>query len=114
VALNKIELFYDRPVNLQTATKANSYWVRNNTNQATDIASISKNDPVAINNALTPNRVKITPIDNTRTRFLMIFNVNATSGVQYTVIPCFITTPDRSGYMGGNYSPSSKNTFIAR
>jgi hypothetical protein len=114
VGPNRIELLFDRPVNLQSATRAGSYWVRNNLDRPADIASIGKNDPVTRETALTPNRVAITPVDRTGTHLLMTFTVNATPGVRYTVIPCFITTPDRSGYNGGNYSPASRNTFIAR
>lgn len=78
VGPNRIELLFDRPVNLQSATRAGSYWVRNNLDRPADIASIGKNDPVNRETALTPNRVVITTVERTGTRFLMTFNVNAT------------------------------------
>lgn len=114
VAPNQIQLLFDRPVNRLAATSARSYWIRNTVDRPADIASIGKNDPVIRQTALTPDRVVITPVDSTGTHFVMTFTVNATPGMQYTVIPCFITTPDRSGYNGGNFSPVSRNTFIAR
>ncbi|WP_219621092.1 hypothetical protein [Bacillus sp. UMB0893] len=42
-------------------------------------------------NSLTPDMVRITSVGNTRTWFVMIFNVNTTPGIQYTVLPCFVT-----------------------
>jgi hypothetical protein len=113
IASNKIELVYDRPVDLVSATKTGNYWIKNNLPHAADIAELGMNDPVTANNALTPEEVSIIPIGHTRTRFIMIFNDNATPGTQYTVIPCGVNTFGSTGYMGGNFNSSSMDTFVA-
>ena len=54
----------------------------------------------------------ITPVDNSKMTFIMMFRVNAMSGVLYVVLPCFINLEGRTGFMGGNWGPFSRNMFI--
>ncbi|UOQ43794.1 hypothetical protein MUN89_18220 [Halobacillus salinarum] len=112
---NQIELVYDQPVDLQSATNVSNYWIRNNLDRPADIATLGRNDMMLLpTNSLTPNMAMITPMDNSKQRFILAFNVNATPGVQYTVIPCFVNLEGRTGYGGDNLSPRSENIFTAQ
>lgn len=115
VAPNQIELLYDQPTDLASATNVSNYWIRNNLDHPADIATLGRNNMMLLpTNSISPNLAMIAPIDNTKTKFLLTFRVNATPGVQYTVIPCFVNLEGRSGFGGDNLSPRSKNIFIAR
>lgn len=111
---NKIELLYDRPVDAKMATMPGSYWVRKNSDRPADIATIGQDDPLTSASALTADKAVIRSLDHTGTRYLMTFKENLEPGASYTILPCFITTPDRSGYQGRNTSESAHNEFAAR
>jgi hypothetical protein len=114
VAPNQIEIVYDQPTDLESATNVRNYWIRNNLDRPSDIATVTRDGMLLPTNSLTPNMATITPVDNRGTRFIMTFNVNATPGVQYTVQPCFVNLQGRTGFRGGNWGPESRNIFIAR
>ena len=114
-APNQIEITYDQPTDLKSATNVNNYWIRNNLDRPSDIATVERgNMNLLPTNSLTPNMVRITPVGNSKKRFLMTFNLNATPGVQYTVLPCFVNLEGRTGFGGENWGPESRNTFTAR
>ncbi|SDM65463.1 hypothetical protein [Sediminibacillus halophilus] len=115
IAPNQIELVYDQPTDLRSAMNVQNYWIRNNLATPSDIATLGRNDMMLLpTNSLTPNMAIIRPMDDSNSRFLLTFSVNATPGVHYTVIPCFVNLEGMSGYGGDNLGPNSKNTFVAQ
>jgi hypothetical protein len=114
-APNQIEITYDQPTDLTSATNVRNYWIRNNLDRPSDIATVERGNMMLLpTNSLTPNMVRITPVGNSKRRFLMTFSLNATPGVQYTVLPCFVNLEGRTGFGGENWGPESRNTFTAR
>ncbi|WP_249365731.1 hypothetical protein [Cytobacillus citreus] len=101
-APNQIEITYDQPTDLESATNVRNYWIRNNLDRPSDIATVERgNMNLLPTNSLTPNMVRITPVGNSKKRFLMTFNLNATPGVQYTVLPCFVNLEGRTEVLEG-------------
>jgi hypothetical protein len=88
-----------------------NYWIRSNMGPA-GIASVGMNEALTAANAIRPDMAMIAPADNSRMRFVMIFSVNAMSGVMYTVLPCFVNLEGMTSYMGENWGPLSRNMFI--
>nr|WP_132745218.1 hypothetical protein [Scopulibacillus darangshiensis] len=114
-APNQIEIFYDQPTDLESATKVQNYWIRNNLDRPHDIATVESGNMMLIPaNSLMPSMARITPVDHSRKRFVITFNVNATPGVHYTVLPCFVNLEGRQGFRGENWNQQSMKTFIAR
>ncbi|MGX2962054.1 hypothetical protein JNUCC23_22905 (plasmid) [Peribacillus sp. JNUCC 23] len=114
-APNQIEMVYDQPTDLESATNVRNYWIRNNLDRPSDIATVARDDMMLLpTNSLTSNMAMITPVDNSRTRFIITFNMNATPGVQYTVLPCFVNLRGKKGFGGENWGPESSNTFTAQ
>ena len=115
IAPNQIEIMYDQPTDLESATNVFNYWIRNNLDRPSDIATVEEgNVNLTPTNSLTPNMARITPVGNSKTRFVITFNVNATPRVQYTVLPCFVNLEGRTGFRGENWGPESRNTFTAQ
>ncbi|GEM_PF-1815584 len=112
LAPNQLLLTYDQPTDLASATTISNYWIRSNVTNPTDIASLGMGEALTRENAIRPEKGMITPIDNSRMRFTMTFRVNAISGVLYVVLPCFVNLEGRTGYMGENWGPYSRNMFI--
>ncbi|MBP0723735.1 hypothetical protein J5Y03_00890 [Bacillus sp. RG28] len=110
IAPNQILITYDQPTNLASATNVSNYWIRSNMGPV-GIASVGMTDSLNAKNALRPDMAKITPVDNSKTKYVITFNVNAMSGVMYTVLPCYVNLEGRTGYMGENWGPASRNMF---
>ncbi|TDF91110.1 hypothetical protein [Paenibacillus piri] len=112
LAPNQILITYDQPTDLASATTISNYWIRSNMTKPTDIADVGMGEALTRANAIRPEMGMITPADNSRMRFIMRFRVNATRGVLYVVLPCFVNLEGRTGYMGENWGPFSRNMFI--
>ncbi|PPA93234.1 hypothetical protein C4A77_19340 [Brevibacillus laterosporus] len=112
LAPNQLLLTYDQPTDLASATTISNYWIRSNRTNPTDIASLGMGEALTKANAIRPEMGMITPVDNSRMRFTMTFRVSAFSGVLYIVLPCFVNLEGRTGYMGENWGPFSRNVFI--
>ncbi|MFJ5624997.1 hypothetical protein ACIQD3_20270, partial [Peribacillus loiseleuriae] len=114
-ATNQIEMIYDQPTDLESATNVSNYWIRNNLDRPSDIATVARDDMMLLpTNSLTSNMSMIMPVDNSGKRFFITFNMNATPGVQYTVLPCFVNLRGKKGFRGENWGPGSRNTFTAQ
>jgi len=110
IAPNQILITYDQPTDLASTTKVSNYWIRSNMSPV-GIASVGMTESLSAENAIRPNMAMITPVDNSKTRYVMTFTVNAMSGVMYTVLPCYVNLEGRTGYMGENWGPVSRNMF---
>jgi len=106
IAHNRILITYDQPTDLASATNVSNYWIRSNMGPV-GIASVGMTESLTAENALRPDMSKITPVDNSKTRYVMTFSVNAMSGVMYTVLPCYVNLEGRTGYTGANWGPTS-------
>jgi hypothetical protein len=112
IASNQILVTYDKPTDLASATNISNYWIRSNMSTPADIASVGMGEAITKENTIRADRGVIAPIDNSRMRFVMTFNANATRGVLYIVLPCFVNIEGRSGFTGANWGPFSRNMFI--
>ncbi|MBP0724654.1 hypothetical protein J5Y03_05565 [Bacillus sp. RG28] len=111
---NKIELIFDRPVDLKSATNISHYWLQSNEQIPTGVASLGINEEPNLTNSLKPKFAWVQSFNFTKTILVLIFKRRLTTCVQYRVLPWFINTDGKYGYNGPNYSDLSKNTFIAR
>ncbi|WP_145946663.1 hypothetical protein [Paenibacillus sp. Y412MC10] len=112
IAPNQILLDYDQRADLASATKISNYWIRSNMDRPAGIASVGMSEALSAMNSIRSDVGMIIPVDNSNMRFVMTFRVNAISRVMYTVLPCFVSLEGRTGYMGGNWGPFSRNIFI--
>lgn len=112
IAPNQLLITYDQPTDLVSATNISNYWIRSNMSTPTDIASLGMGEALTKDNTIRADRGMITPIDNSKMRFVMTFNTNATMGVNYIVLPCFVNLDGRTGFTGANWGPFSRNMFI--
>lgn len=112
IAPNQILISYDQRTDLASATNTSNYWIRSNMENPSGIATVGMSEALMATNAIRPDVGMITPVDNSNMRFLVTFKVNAVSGVMYTVLPCFVSLEGRTGYMGQNWGPFSRNVFI--
>ncbi|BBI33842.1 hypothetical protein KCTCHS21_32410 [Cohnella abietis] len=110
-APNQILLMYDQQTDLASATNISNYWIRSNVGPV-GIASVGMGEAISPANLIRPELGMISPVDNSKTRFVMTFRVNAMTGVLYVVLPCFVNLEGRSGYGGANWGPFSRNVFI--
>ena len=69
----------------------------------TDISSVGMGDALTMANTIRSDKGTIMPIDQSKTKFMMNFRVNAVTGVVYIVLPCFVSLEGQSGYTGANW-----------
>lgn len=112
IALNQILVTYDQPADLASATNISNYWIRSNMPTPSDIASVGMGEALTRDNTIRANHGMIAALDNSKTRFVITFNSNATMGVLYLLLPCFVNLEGKSGYTGANWGPFSRNMFI--
>lgn len=113
VSNNQLEVIFDKPVDVQSATHPANYWIRSSEAKAKGVASLGKDEKISDMNALKKEQVCIKPKDNTNKVMVMTFVEEATPEVSYSLIPCFINMPKAMGYKGGNFVPASKLDFSA-
>ncbi|WP_246294144.1 hypothetical protein [Paenibacillus planticolens] len=113
IAPNQIMLTYDQPTDLVSATNISNYWIRSNMATPGTVASVGMGEMITRENTIRHEMGMISPIDNSKMRFIMMFRANATSGVLHVVLPCFVNLEGRTGFTGGNWGPFSKNFFVA-
>ena len=114
IAPNQIFIQYDRPTDLASATNVSNYWVRSNMEHpiTAGISTEGMDYALTESNAIRPDAAIITPIDNSKMRFVMTFKVNAITGLLHIVLPCFVNLEGRTGYNDENWGPFSRNMFI--
>jgi len=112
IASNQILVSYDKPTDLVSATNISNYWIRSNMSTPSDIASVGMGEAITKENTIRADRGMIVPLDNSKMRFIMTFKTNATMGVLYIVLPCYVNLEGRSGFTGANWGPFSRNMFI--
>jgi len=103
VSPNQLTITYDRPVDLNKATKASNYWIQSLTDvRPKGIATLGKNDKVTDQNALTSDKVMIRKIQGNNNSFLLTFKQNITRNKKYKLIICYVTVPGGAPYSGDN------------
>ncbi len=111
VAPNQISIKYDQPTDLKSATTISNYWIRGN-GGPDGVASLGMLEALTKMNTIQPSMGTITPIGNSKRRFIMTFRESTMSGVQYIVLPCFVNLEGRTGYGGANWGPYSRNCLL--
>jgi hypothetical protein len=111
-APNQLLMMYDQRADLASATNVSNYWIRSNMERPTGIASLGMSEALTASNAIRPDMAMITPVDNSKMRFVMTFRANAMSSVLYVVLPCFVNLEGRTGFRGENWGSFSRNMFI--
>ncbi|WHY74827.1 hypothetical protein [Fictibacillus enclensis] len=111
ISSNQILLTYDKRTDLESATNVSNYWIRSNMGPV-GIASVGMKDALTAENAIRPDMAMITPADNSRMRYIMIFRDNTMAGIMYTVLPCFVNLEGMTGFRGENWAPFSRNMFV--
>jgi hypothetical protein len=112
IASNQILMMYDQRTDIASATNVSNYWIRSNMARPAGVASLGMSDALSPTNAIRPEMGMITPVDNTKMRFMLTFRGNAMSGVIHIVLPCFVNLEGRSGFSGENWGTFSRNAFI--
>jgi hypothetical protein len=111
-ASNQLLMIYDQRSDLASATNVSNYWIRSNMERPTGIASLGMGEALTASNAIRPDMAMITPVDNSKMRFVMTFRANAMSRVLYVVLPCFVNLEGMTGFRGENWGSFSRNMFI--
>jgi len=111
-APNQLLMMYDQRTDLASATHVSNYWIRSNIERPSGIASLGMGEAIMASNAIRPDMAMITPVDNSKKRFVMTFRTNAMSSVFYVVLPCFVNLEGMTGFEGGNWGTFSRNVFI--
>lgn len=109
---NSIQFSYNITPDKAEATNPKNFWIRTNGDKLDGIATVDSTTALSSSNALNPKNVSITPID--AKNFKVTFKAKITPGTQYTVIPCFISTPGGTGYTGDNINETSRNVFVGK
>lgn len=108
---NQLKVTYDQPVDAAKGMRPGNYWVQSLTETTpTGIATLGMSDSVSPANALTADKVTITPADTTGSSFLLTFNQNIPTAKSYKLIICYVTVPNAPPYSGGNGS----RTFVGK
>lgn len=113
IAPNQVMITYDQPADLTSATNISNYWIRSNMNTPAGFSSVGMGEMLTRENTIRTDMGMISPIDNSRMRFVLTFRANAVSGVLHVVLPCFVNLEGRTGFGGANWGPFSRNSFIA-
>ncbi|GED72856.1 hypothetical protein BRE01_65580 [Brevibacillus reuszeri] len=113
IAPNQILMMYDLRTDLESATNVANYWIRSNSVRPTGISSVGMSPALSAANAIRPDMGMITPVNNSRRRFVITFRENAMSGVLHVVLPCFVNLEGRTGFRGENWGTFSSNMFIS-
>jgi hypothetical protein len=59
-------------------------------------------------NTIHPEIGMISPIDNSRMRFVLTSRANAVPGFLHAVLPCFVNLEGRTGFTGADWGPFSR------
>jgi len=112
LAPNQLLITYDQPADLASATNISNYWIRSNMNTPAGFSSVGMGEKLTRENTIRPEMGMISPMDNSRMRFVLTSRANAVSGVLYVVLPCFVNLEGRTGFTGANWGPFSRNFFL--
>ena len=103
ISPNKIQITYDRDVDMKLGTKTSNYWIQSTASDTPKgIATLGKNDKVNAKNSLTDNRVKIKPVEGSSKTFILTFNQDIPKGEEYKLIICYVTVEGAPLYNGDN------------
>ncbi|MGG6312289.1 hypothetical protein [Paenibacillus macerans] len=83
---NQILLTYDQRADLASATRVSNYWIRSNMGPG-GAASLDMGEALTAANAIRPEAGMITPVDNSNTRFVIMFRERIMTGVTHIVLP---------------------------
>ncbi|NQX69400.1 hypothetical protein HQN90_25005 [Paenibacillus alba] len=112
LAHNQIMMTYNQPTDLASATNISNYWIRSNMSMPANFASVGMGEMLTRENTIRHDMGMISPLDNSKMRFVLTSRTNAFSGVLYVVLPCFVNLEGRTGFTGANWGPYSRNFFI--
>lgn len=111
ISPNKIQISYDRDVDMMKGMNPNNYWVQDTINfMPQGIATLGRRDNVNVGNSLTSNLVKIEPKDGSSKTFIITFNQVIPRGAEYKLIICYVTVKGAPPYSGDN----GMATFIGK
>jgi hypothetical protein len=111
VSPNKIQISYDRNVDIKLGMKSTNYWIQDTLNtKPKGIATLGKDDKVNARNSLTESMVKIEPENGSANTFILTFNQDIPKGVEYRLIICYVTVEGAPPYSGDN----GMATFIGK
>ena len=103
VSPNKIQISYDRDVDIKLGTKATNYWIQDTLNAIPKgIGTLGKEDKVNATNSLMDSMVKIEPTNGSAKTFTLTFNQSIPRGSEYMLIICYVTVPGAPPYSGDN------------
>ena len=100
---NKIQISYDRDVDVNLGMKATNYWVQDTMNdRPKGIATLGRTDNVNAGNSLTSSMVKIESKNGSAKTFILTFNRVIPRGAKYKLIICYVTVKGAPPYSGDN------------
>ncbi|MDO5291312.1 MAG: hypothetical protein Q4F05_01050 [bacterium] len=105
IANDTVQITFDKPCDVKKAVASNNYWVQDTNRPSLEgIATLLKDEKISPENALTPDQVSISPVDNSAKRYNLKFNNQIPAGETYRLIACNITTAETAPYTGDNGS----------
>ena len=111
ISPNKIQISYDRDVDIMLGMNPTNYWVQDTMNVIPQgIATLGSEDNVNDRNSLTSNLAKIEPMDGSAKTFIITFNRSIPRGAEYKLIICYVTVKGAPPYSGDN----GMATFIGK
>ncbi|MDO5519533.1 MAG: hypothetical protein Q4G58_03460 [bacterium] len=105
IANDTVQITFDKPCDVKKAIKSNNYWLQDTTKSTLEgIATLVKEEQINTENALTPDQVSISPVDNSAKLYNLKFNNQIPVGQTYRLIAGNIAAPDTAAYTGSNGS----------
>lgn len=92
---------FDKRTDLASATNVFNYWIRSNAEQPIPpgMATEGMDWELTDSNSVRPYIATITPVDNSKMRYLMTFKFNAISGLLHVVLSCFVNLEGMTGLL---------------
>ena len=111
ISPNRIQISYDRDVDMNLGEKATNYWIQDLMNDVPKaIATLGKNDKANAKNSLTENMVRIEAKEDSARTFILTFNQNIPEGSEYKLIISNVAVEGAPSYNGSN----GEETFIGK
>jgi len=111
ISPNKIQISYDRDVDVMLGMKPTNYWIQDTMNVIPEgIGTLGRNDTVNAGNSLTRSMAKIEAMNGSAKTFIITFNGVIPKGAEYRLIICYVTVKGAPPYSGDN----GMATFIGK
>jgi hypothetical protein len=111
ISPDKIEISYDRDVDVIKAMNPTNYWVQDTMNVMPEgIATLGREDSVNSGNSLTTSMARIEPKSGSAKTFIITFDGIIPKGIKYKLIICYVTVKGAPPYSGDN----GMATFIGK